>query len=301
MKILITGGGGYLGHTLIDIINSNNIADRIIIYDNFSSSETSYLLGYPSHCNIEIVNNDILNTEELARQMESVDLLFHLAAHVHFPLNHNQNLRFEQINTWGTLSVVKAAMKSSTLKRAIYTSSSAVYGFRENIMLNSPPIPDNSYGISKYEGEKYFHLLSEKMNVNIYRLANVFGYNPSFRLDSVLNSFIVQALVNRSISVFGTGSQMRAFISLQDVCNMLVDGVQTNLTDNIGHCLGFCASMNDLIEELQLLIPDLNYTSVNQNHIFDSQSFNGIGFSSDGKSAVKKELAGFAENLRIHK
>lgn len=217
MNILITGGAGYIGNALVSQLATIASVSSIVVYDNLSHNNTGFFFGADKLQHVRFIKGDILDAYKLEKAMQNADVVLHLAAHVVFPYNHLQNLQYEQINRWGSLAVVRAIEKTPSVKKALYLSSAAVYGFGENIDRNASPTPANAYGISKLEAEKYFELLDDSHNLAIYRAANVFGYGINCRLDSVINSFYFDALISNKINIHGNGTQQRAFIYLPNL------------------------------------------------------------------------------------
>src|SRR5690606_19091685 len=103
--------------------------------------------------------------------------------------------------------------------------STSVYGFRENVDISEEPTPENAYGQSKYDGEKYFNLLKDTLNLSIIRAGNVYGYNRTLRTDSVINSFFINALTQNKIHIFGDGMQSRPFVSIENITNKLENAI----------------------------------------------------------------------------
>jgi len=273
MNVLVTGGAGYIGSELVSTLNKLDSIDKIIVYDNLSCKQYNLFYGRDHLDKVEFILGDILDTEKLNQAIKDVQIVIHLAAFVSEPFNHLQNLQYEQVNTWGTLNVVRAIQNSKTVKAALYLSSLSVYGFRENIDLEKDkPAPENGYGVSKLKGEDYFKLLNDFCEYSILRSANVFGFNNFLGTEGVLNTFIFDTLVYQNIKIYGTGNQYRPFIFIDNLILKIVNQVKSaSSVELIG--IDFNATMNELKDWLMIKSPSTSYMYINQNQEFPSQSF----------------------------
>jgi UDP-glucose 4-epimerase len=300
MKVLVTGGGGYIGYDLVNFLNARQDIDKIYIYDNFGSSETGFLIGEKKLLKVVVIHGDILDRDKLDSIMGKVDVVYHLAAHVHFPLNHIQSFQFEQVNRWGTLSIVRSIQNHANIKIAIYTSSSVVQGFMNNLKLTAPAGPQSPYALSKFQGEQYFDLLAEHCSTHIVRLGNVFGFNPLFRIDSVINKFIVDSIVKNKVLIYGNGKQKRAFLSIRAAAMQLVNLLDEEPEKRTRTLVEFNASLNELYELLKEKVTTLESNHINVHQEFETQSFEALDISETSKSIFNDEYERFRDNLRIY-
>ncbi len=299
MKIVITGGAGYVGNSLAIALNASQLVNEIVIYDNLSRGDFNFFFGRERLQKVRFVKGDILDSYHLESALTDADTLIHLAAHVAFPFNHLQNLQYEQINRWGTLAVVRAAEKIKSIKQVLYLSSTAVYGFGSDLETSSMPNPENAYGISKYEGENYMRLLADTKRLGIVRSANVFGYNNTLRLDSVINAFFFEALTTGQIKIYGNGSQQRAFVEINNLIDKISQWVfgKEFLQEEVA--IDFNASLNDIKDWMLTAIPNLEYTYLNQNQDFSGQSFKGFYKPQLVEKYLKETFQDFSVNTRI--
>jgi UDP-glucose 4-epimerase len=273
MNVLITGGAGYIGCELVSRLNQLDNVNKIVVYDNLSRGQYSLFFGANPLDKVDFVQGDILDAEKLNKNLKGIDIVVHLAAFVSQPYNHLQNLQYEQINVWGTLNVVKAIQNSSSVKSALYLSSTSVYGFKNDINHNiDHPAPSNGYGISKLQGEKYFRLLKSTHNACIIHSANVFGFNNFLGIEGVVNTFMFDALVHKNIQIYGNGDQKRPFVYINNLINNIITWVVQPSEINV-FAIDFNASMNELKDWLINKVEDLDFRYINQNQNFPSQSF----------------------------
>ena len=222
MKILITGGAGYIGFALAEELAKNNQVTEIILYDNLSRHNESVFFGtIQGSEKFKLMRADILDTRKLRKSLKSVDLVYHLAAKVITPFANQDPHFFEQINHWGTAELVYA-IEESNVQQVIYLSSASVYG-RAEAEANEQSIPDPGtyYGISKLRGEEHVERLKNKLTTYIIRCGNVYGYSKSLRFDAVINNLILQANFENKISIHGSGAQSRAFIHINNIVEAL--------------------------------------------------------------------------------
>ena len=272
MKILITGAAGYIGTSLVDKLHTYSEVEKITVLDNLSRPDINFFFSSTPLSKVDFIKGDILDSFGMEKIMKDIDVVVHLAGFVAQPFNHHQNLQYEQVNTWGSLSVVRAIQNTASVKNVIYLSSTSVYGFRENVDISEEPTPENAYGQSKYDGEKYFTLLKDSLNLSIVRAGNVFGYNRSLRTDSVINSFFINALTQNKIHIFGDGMQSRPFVSIENITKSLENAIfHSRNTGNTHIAADFNATLNDIKDFLLSQIENLEYQYLNQNQRLSSQ------------------------------
>lgn len=218
MKILITGGAGYVGASLLQQLCHIEESLEIIIYDNLIRGNYQFFLGQQLQGNhkITFIEGDILDSRKLKKVVNEVDVVYHLAAKVTTPFADQTPHLFEQINHWGTAELVYA-VEESNVSQLIFLSSASVYGAsEEEVTTKSEPQPRTFYGIAKRNGEKHVErLLGSKVDTSILRCGNVFGYNESMRFDAVINKFLFDAHFKKRITIFGDGLQKRSFIHVE--------------------------------------------------------------------------------------
>ncbi len=222
MKVLITGGAGYVGNELIFELLKNPEVEKIVVYDNLSRKNYNLFLDtrYEPH-KMHFVNGELLDSRKLRKELKDIDVVYHLAAIVSTPYATENAHLFEQVNHWGTAELVNA-VEESNVKKFIYLSTTSVYGASDE-MINKDTIPDPKtfYGSSKLRGEQHVERLKDKMDTWIIRCGNVYGYSPSVRFDAVINRFMFEVNFMGRIQINGNGQQTRAFIHVDKVVKVL--------------------------------------------------------------------------------
>lgn len=266
MKILITGGAGYIGTELTKYLLQNKEIKEIVIYDNLSIGHANFFLGkeYPSDTRIRFINGDILDSRLLRKSLIGIDTVVHLAAKVTTPFANNDPHFYEQINHWGTAEVTYA-IEESNVRNLIYISSTSVYGANNEVCTeDSAPAPKTYYGISKYRGEEHVNRLKSLDKNVILRCGNVYGYSKSMRFDAVINRFMFDANFKRRIQINGNGKQSRAFIHVFNLAEMIEKVIISDVSSGTYNLVDKSLQILDIVDVLKDIYPDLEFIFMNQ-------------------------------------
>jgi len=213
MKILITGGAGYLGSVLVDKLLS--IGYEVIVLDKLLFNQTS-LLHHTSNSKFKFIYGDVRNEQLLEKLCNEVDIIIPLAAIVGFPACAADPQLSKEINLNQIVNIVK--FTSGKNKKILYPNTNSGYGIgKENLSYDeeSPLDPISIYGVTKCEAENF---LKNNTDAIIFRLATVFGVSPRMRTDLLVNDFVYKAITDKYIVVFEKEFK-RNFIHIQDVAN----------------------------------------------------------------------------------
>jgi UDP-glucose 4-epimerase len=266
MKVLVTGGAGYIGTELISALIANPEVDQVVVYDNLSRPNYNMFLGLrlQKHTKITFVKGELLDTRALRKVLKGVDVVYHLAAKVTTPFANADAHSYEQVNHWGTAELVYA-VEESNVKRFIYTSSTGVYGSsKEAADELTAPDPQTLYAISKLRGEEHVRRLSEKIETYIMRCGNVYGYSRSMRFDAVINKFAFEANFMKLITIQGDGKQSRTFIHIDILAKALANLLTAKLANGTYNLVERNLKVIDILDVLKELIPPLEFIFINQ-------------------------------------
>ncbi|WP_372752626.1 NAD-dependent epimerase/dehydratase family protein [Labilibaculum sp.] len=297
MRVLITGGAGYLGTELCIKLNQNPEVKEIIVLDNLQQANFNlFLHSQIKPGKLRFVKGELLDSRTLDKIMKNIDVVYHLAAEN----TDNDKLHHlhEQVNNWGTAELVYA-IEESNVKQLIYVSSTAVYGYSdEEFNENSIPEPTTSLGSSKLRGEQHVERMMSKMNTQIIRLGNVFGYGVSMNMKEILNSLLFDSHFVGRISIHGSGNQHRSFVSLDKTITILANLLGEKLESGIYNLVEHNKSIMDVVEVMQGQNPDMEMIFTNQ-HLDLPQQF----VKSDERimNLYDGEKLSFEEELQILK
>ncbi len=266
MRVLITGGAGYLGTELVYKLATREDVSEVVVYDNLSRGNHNLFIGvhkFPAG-KVRFINGDLLDSRKLRKSLANIDVVYHLAAKVTKPYSdHNPHL-LEQVNHWGTAELVYA-VEESNVSRLIYTSSSAIYGVSSELVnTGTTPNPVTYYGISKLRGEEHVARIQSKLPAYIIRTANVYGYSKSMRFDARINRYMMEAATGQKITVNGSGQQRRAYIHVHDATNLLEGLLHSDIQPDTYDLVGRNLSSGEITDGITLAFPDTELLFINQ-------------------------------------
>lgn len=265
MRVLITGGAGYLGAALAGRLAKREDVDEIIVYDNLSRGGEALLLsgGLPGRTQpVRLVRADLLDTRRLSRALDGVDLVFHLAARVTTPFAHGDIHVYDQVNRWGTAELGRLLESpTSSVRRLVNVSSAAIYGdTTAPARVGSAPAPVSAYGASKWEGERLLERLAGRLDLCQVRCANVYGYGVAMRFDAVVNRLLFEAHFSGRMTLDGSGEQRRSFVHVDAAASVLElmgdGGLGTgtfHLVERTGTVLDVARAIGELYPEVESL------------------------------------------------
>jgi len=225
MSVLITGGAGYIGSTLIKRLVETGY--HVISIDNLFRGSYEHLKTYERSGGARLLIGDIRDFEVLERTVkntENIDIIFHLAAIPGVDMCRRMPERAILTNVYGSYNVLEVARKHD-IDRVVFTSSAAVYGDPIELPVREthPTMPKNLYGITKLAAEDMFMSYYELYGLCtvVLRLANVYGLGLFTYWKNVVPKFVRQALEGEPLTVYWTGKQTRDFIHVEDVVSAL--------------------------------------------------------------------------------
>ena len=265
MKILVTGGAGYIGTELIRQLVTLQEVEQIFLYDNLSRNNYNiFIHSGIKRGKVKFIKGELLDSRLLKEVVKQVDVLYHLAARVSTPMTNESSHLFEQVNHWGTAELVYA-IEESSVKKFLYLSSASVYGASsDEVDINTTPNPQTFYSISKYRGEQHVARLFNVIPTYIIRCGNVYGYGISMRFDAVINRLMFDASFIKLINIYGDGLQRRSFIYIDTIADILKNILFSDLPSGIYNAVTKVLSILEIAEEIKELYPETETLYINQ-------------------------------------
>jgi len=252
MRIIVTGGAGFIGSHLVDALLA--LDSEVIVLDNFSTGRPENLDHIKDK--IKLVECDISTAEEWVNEFKGVDKVFHLAALADIVPSIQNPEEYFRANVDGTFNVLQAAKKFD-VKRFVYSASSSCYGIPDQYPTNelAEIRPQYPYALTKRMGEELVMHWSSiyRMPAVSLRFFNVYGTRSrtSGTYGAVFGVFLAQKLANQPLTIVGDGEQTRDFTYVTDVVNALIAASQSQKVGeiyNVGS--GKTISVNCLVEML---------------------------------------------------
>ena len=289
MKILITGGAGFVGSNLANkLARSNN---KIYVVDDLSSGKIKNL----TNKKIKFIKASILNKKKINDILINCDVLLHLAAFVEVERSTHCAKKCILINIKG-IETILSCKNISFVKKIIFASSCSVYSddFKYKLSENSPLNPTSIYAATKLLGEILIKNFCTKNNIKyvILRCFNIYGANNNrnSNYSAVINKFISESISKNKISVYGSGKQTRDFVFIKDVINIYQKFIKNSISGTFNLGSGKAIS----IKSIALIIKK----KINKKLIINYDKSKNIGIKKSIASLKKiKKIVNFKPNL----
>jgi len=236
MKVIVTGGAGFIGSHMVDLLVKNNY--DVTIIDNLANGRLENIEHHKGK--VKFLNIDIGDYEvTLDEYFSDVDYVFHYAALADIVPSINNPIRYHRSNVDGTVRVLEASKKSKNLKKFVYAASSSCYGIP-----NIYPTPENTtiapeypYAHTKTVAEQYVMHWGQlyDMPVVSMRFFNVYGvrHRTSGTYGAVFGVFLAQLLNKKPLTIVGDGEQTRDFTYVTDIVDACYLASQSEITQEI--------------------------------------------------------------------
>jgi UDP-glucose 4-epimerase len=218
MRVLVTGGAGFIGSHVVDRLRAEDITPRI-----FDVRES------PHHASsVDHVVADLLDIDAVEGALEGCDAVIHLAASADVDEVVRDPAHAEAVNARGTLNVLEAARRAG-VKRVVYASTIWVYGNQSGTVSEDDALelPDHLYTATKLAGEMYCRSYAELYGLQCTVLRFGIPYGPRARPAGVIPLFVSRALAGEPLTIAGEGLQSRRFVYVEDLADGVVRGLGT--------------------------------------------------------------------------
>jgi UDP-glucose 4-epimerase len=288
MRVLVTGGAGFIGTTVVqDLVKAGH---GVRILDNMSSPDA------PSNIEVldgmaEIVHGDVTDASALDGAMVGCDAVVHLAAKLEITKSQADPVSDLWVNLVGTIKVIEAC-KRAGIRRLVNASSACVYGQTDGTPSSEGDATDPNweYGASKLAAEKYAKIANDSgaLDITSLRFSIVFGENEWY--GRVLPIFVKRALLGKPLVVFGSGSQTRDYVHVKDVSRFIVEfclGESENTT--YGEVYNVSSGRGISVNTLAALVNDTSPGSSGE-VVYDSVEEGGVSELVAGRVRLSEEL-----------
>lgn len=254
MKMIVTGGGGFIGSHLIDHLLT--FGHQVISIDNYSNGKRENLRKNFHNSNFTDVCADVNDIDKILPYFDNIDYVFHLAALADIVPSIQEPLQYHRSNVDGTISVLEASRKAG-VKKFIYAASSSCYGIPDVYPTpeTAPIRPMYPYALTKYLGEQYVMHWEQTYDLPCISLRMFNVYGPRARTSgtygAVFGVFLAQKLAGKPFTVVGDGTQTRDFTYVTDVVNAFITAAESDISGeifNVGS--GGTYTVNRLVELL---------------------------------------------------
>lgn len=255
LKILITGGAGFIGSHLVDELAKEN---EIVILDDFSSGDRENVSHHEGERNVTIVTGDIRDQALVFNVTKNIDIIYHLAVRCLRESINNPEITHE-VNATGTLNLLKASLENG-VRRFIYISSSEIYGTARYVPMDElhPCDPTTVYGASKLAGELYALAYQKTYGLPSLVVRPFNTYGPRAHLGGVYGEviprFVLRLLNNEPPVIFGDGTQTRDFTYVSDVVRGIIAASGSEAL--IGHTVNIARGQEVTINALARIISE---------------------------------------------
>jgi nucleoside-diphosphate-sugar epimerase len=220
LKVLVTGGAGYVGSTLVPILLEKGYS--VLVLDNLMYGGGSLLPCF-RHDDFQVIVGDVRDRDTVKAAIKGVDAIVHLAAIVGFPACKKSPDLAQSVNVDGTKIINEERSKNQLL---LFASTGSNYGDleTETCTEDTPLKPITKYGTTKTEAEQY--LLNHGGTI-AFRFATAFGLSPRLRLDLLINDFVFQALKYKNLIIYEKHF-MRSFIDVRDMAQCFIFAIENS-------------------------------------------------------------------------
>src|SRR5579863_2897786 len=249
MRVLLTGGSGYLGSILTRKLLKKGFKVRIL--DNFLFGKQT-LSEVLNNKDLELVDGDVRDLAAVSKSLKDTDVVIHLASIVGTQSSELDPKTSIEINYLATRNIAELC-KLYKIKQFVFASTCSVYGAQPNSLIseNSEVNPLDSYGQSKFQSERA--ILGAYDYPTILRLGTLFGASHRMRFDLAINLFLAQALNKEKITVFG-GNQWRPFLHVDDAAEAFSFVVEHHM-EGIYNTIWKNLTIEQMAKEVKKLIP----------------------------------------------
>lgn len=300
MKILVTGGAGYLGSVLIPQLLLRGHEVRVLDIGYFGLAHIQNLKPSP-----EIIREDIRevlsNPFKVAKTLEGIDAIVHLAALSNDPSAELDPQLTHELNCETTIKLARLAKQKKI--KFLFSSTCSVYGASDEFKdEKSTTNPLTTYALSKREAEaELLKLKDAEWNPTIFRFGTLYGFSPRMRFDLVVNIFSLFSFMHREIKIFGTGEFFRPFVHVRDAARAINYFLERTTPSSLINISNENLSVNEVAQIFKRVVPNLklNYFTENtedkrnykvNNSLMKEEGFKPFSTVEFGSQEIQEQL-----------
>ncbi|NOR77662.1 MAG: NAD-dependent epimerase/dehydratase family protein [Methanophagales archaeon] len=252
MKAIITGGAGFIGSNLAEVLSRDN---EVIIVDDLSTGNEANIRGFE----IELVKGSVTDLDLLRKVFKGADYVFHQAAIPSVPRSIKDPVSTNEANVTGTLNVLIAA-RDCSVKKVIFASSSSAYGDTPELPKREDmnPNPLSPYAVTKLVGEYYCNVFDDVYDLKTaaLRYFNVYGpkQDPHSDYAAVIPKFIKRIQEGKPPIIYGDGNQTRDFTSVDDVVSANILAAESDAKGVYNVATGKRITINELASVIMAIM-----------------------------------------------
>lgn len=244
MKVIVTGGAGFIGSHIVDLLIENDF--EVCVIDNLIHGKKENINSQAKFYKLDIRDESILEIFEKERP----DIVIHNAAQISVPNSIEDPIEDSSINIMGSINIIEAA-RISGVKKIIYPASAAIFGEPQYLPVdeNHPLNMISPYGITKHTVEHYLYVYKQLYNIDytVLRYSNVYGpKQDSSGEGGVVSIFCEKLLRNEIPNIYGDGEQIRDFVYVKDVARANLIAIKSDNSEIYNVCTNTKITVNSL-------------------------------------------------------
>ena len=266
MRILVTGGAGFIGSNLVQKLLQDERVTQVRVLDNLATGSKNNIEEFTGNTRFQFVEADIRDYAACLQCCEEIDLISHQAALGSVPRSINDPLTTNEVNITGAVNIFTAA-KEKKIKRVVYAASSSTYGDHPGLPKTEDKTgtPLSPYAVTKYVNELYAKVYTDLYGIEMIglRYFNIFGpkQNPGGPYAAVIPLFIKALLENKPPVINGDGSHSRDFTYVDNAVQANMLSLFTKETQSVNQVYNIaCGHQTSLLELFNYLKKEANST-----------------------------------------